>query len=155
MLDNTLVIRPEDVTGWDSSRQDKITLSYRTTDAVRHAAYLLIVDSTPPDCEDDDMDALAAWSDECLRMFEGSKITAKLKILPYCSRPLAGIEIAVITPDGRHLTRKIGGTMEAKDIEAVLDRFFSEGAAGLSATYSEYWSGTYAAYKGHKEHNAA
>ena len=150
MRDDFLTIKQEDVTGWNSQQQDRIALPYRNTGDILFNANLLISDNTPYMGAEDDQNAIAEWDAECLKTLDNSTVSAMLKILPYRRKPLAGIALTVTTADGRHMERKITGTVEPETIEAILDQFFSMGAAGLSSTFRTYWSGTYTEYKRRK-----
>lgn len=150
MRDDYFKIRQEDVTGWTSSRPDRISLPYRHTGDILYHANMLIVENTPYHGDENDMDAAAAFDAECLKELDRSTITALLRILPYRNMLLAGIDLTVTTADGRHLERQITGNVERDSIEAILDRFFSMGAAGLSPAFLSHWSGMYTEYKKRK-----
>ena len=111
---------------------------------------MLIAENTPYNCGENDMDAAAAFDAECLEALDTSTVTVMLKILPYRRKPLAGIALTVTTADGRHLERSIICKVEREAVEAIFDKFFSMGAAGLSDTFRTYWSGTYTEYKRRK-----
>ena len=149
MRDDFITIRPEDVTSWISIKRDRIALPYKVTDDLLYYTFMAILDTIPYSGDGTDANAIAALEADCMGMLNRSTITATLKVFPYRKRPLAGIELTADVLDGRHLKWKIHANMERGTAEAILDRYFSIGAAGLSSRHRDYWSGTYQEYKGH------
>ena len=149
MRNESITIRQDNVTGWISSRPDRITLPYQVTDDILEHAFMTIVENTPYHGDENDMNAAAAFDAECLKELDRSTVTALLRILPYKHSPIVGITLTVTTADGKHLERHIIGNAERSTIEAILDRFFSMGGAGLTPAFLSHWNGTYTEYQNH------